>query len=66
MARYKGYTYEQGIMIPVDFSKQIIPGTLEYSIHWIVGNKIDVSEIEKKYKNDATGDLPAVRPYCFL
>ena len=27
MARYKQYSYEQGIMIPVDFTKQIVPGT---------------------------------------
>ena len=55
MARYKQYSYEQGIMIPVDFTKQIIPGTLEYTIHWIVENKIDLSGIDEKYKNDKTG-----------
>ena len=43
MARYKDYSYEQGIMIPVDFTKQIVPGTIEHTIHWIVDNKIDLS-----------------------
>ena len=25
MARYKDYSYEQGIMIPVDFTKDLFP-----------------------------------------
>lgn len=65
MARYKEYSYEQGIMIPVDFTKQIVPGTLEYTIHWIVNNKVDLSEIETKYKNDETG-APAYDPAILL
>ena len=55
MGRYKTYSYEQGIMIPVDFTKQIIPGTIEYSIHWLVDYKIDLSGISAKYKNNKTG-----------
>ena len=55
MARYKKYSYDQGVMIPVDFIKQIIPGSLEYTIHWLVENKIDLTGIEAKYKNDKTG-----------
>ncbi len=65
MARYKTYSYNQGIMIPVDFSKQIIPGTLEYSIHWLVENKIDLSGIEKRYKNNTIG-APAYSPAILL
>jgi len=65
MARYKDYSYSQGIMIPVDFTKQIVPGTLEHTIHWLVDNKIDLSGIEKKYKNDATG-APAYDPKLLL
>jgi transposase len=65
MARYKEYSYTQGLMIPVDFTKQIVPGTLEHTIHWIVENKIDVSGIEKKYRNDAIG-APAYDPKLLL
>ena len=65
MARYKEYPYEQGIMIPVDFSKQIVSGTLECTIHWIVDNKIDISGIEERYNNDATG-APAYDPAILL
>ena len=55
MARYKNYSYEQGIMIPVDFTKQILPGTIEHTIHWIVDQKIDLNGINVKYNNDKTG-----------
>ena len=65
MARYKDYSYEQGIMIPVDFTKQIVPGTIEHTIHWLVDNKIDLSGISSKYKNDKTG-APAYDPAIVL
>ena len=65
MARYKDYSYTQGIMIPIDFTKQIIPGTLEHTIHWLVDNKINLAEIENKYKNDNTG-APAYDPHILL
>ncbi len=68
MARYKNYSYEQGIMIPVDFTKQILPGTIEHTIHWIVDQKIDLNGISVKYNNDKTG-APAyflVIPAYFL
>jgi transposase len=65
MARYKDYSYTQGIMIPVDFTQQILPGTLEHTIHWLVENRIDVTGLEKKYKNDNTG-APAYDPRIVL
>jgi len=65
MARYKDYSYTQGIMVPIDFSRQIVPGTLEHTIHWLVDNKINLAEIEKKYKNDGTG-APAYDPRILL
>ena len=65
MARYKDYSYSQGVMIPVDFTKQITPGTIEHTIHWLVDNKIDLSGIAKKYKNNTTG-APAYDPAILL
>jgi len=47
-------------MIPIDITKQIVPGTLEHTMHWLVDNKINIAEIENKYKNDDTG-APAHR-----
>lgn len=65
MARYKHYSYEQGVMIPVDFTSQIVPGTIEYTINWLVDNKIDLSGISKRYINDNTG-APAYDPAILL
>jgi hypothetical protein len=47
MARYKDYSYSQGIMIPVYFTKQIVSGILGHTIHWLVDNKIDLSRMKK-------------------
>ncbi len=65
MARYKEYSYEQGVMIPVDFSSQILPGTMEYTINWMVDNRIDLSGISRRYSNDNTG-APAYDPAILL
>ena len=65
MARFKQYSYEQGIMIPVDFTKQIVPGTLEYTIHWLVDNKVDLTGMTSRFKNEGTG-APAYDPAILL
>ncbi len=65
MARYKYYSYEQGVMIPVNFSTQILPGTIEHTINWMVDNRIDLSGLSKKYRNDFTG-APAYDPAILL
>ena len=65
MARFKQYSYEQGIMIPVDFTKQIVPGTLEYTIHWLVDNKVDLTGMVSRFRNEGTG-APAYDPAILL
>lgn len=55
MAKYKPYNYNQLIMIPVSLEAQLIPGTLEHTIHMVVENEIDTSIFDEKYNNDETG-----------
>ncbi|GBE00367.1 hypothetical protein BMS3Abin07_02418 [bacterium BMS3Abin07] len=43
MARYKEYNYSQGKFIPVYFDRQILPGTFEYTLHYLIDNEIDLS-----------------------
>ncbi len=43
MARYKEYDYSQGKFIPIHFEKQIIPGTFEHTLHYLIDNEIDLS-----------------------
>lgn len=43
MARYKSYDYTQAKLLPVTFSRQILPGTFEYTLHHIVEHELDLS-----------------------
>lgn len=65
MARYKHYDYTQAKLLPITFSRQILPGTFEYTLHHIVENELDLSIFESKYKNDETG-APAYDPAILL
>ncbi len=65
MARYKDYCYEQGKFIPVSFDKQILPGTFEYTLSYLVDHEIDLSAFDARYRNDETG-APAYDPALLL
>jgi len=43
MARYKSYSYEQAMFIPVQFQKQILPGSFEYALSYIVDNELELN-----------------------
>jgi len=55
MARYKHYDYDQLIMVPVSLEEQLMPGTLEYAIHPVVEERLDLSIFDDRYCNDETG-----------
>jgi len=55
MARYKHYDYDQLLMVPVSLEDQLIPGTLEYAIHHVVEERLDLSVFDDRYSNDETG-----------
>ena len=65
MARYKDYCYEQDKLIPIAFSKQILPGTFEYTLDYLIDNVIDMSVFDGRYCNDDTG-APAYDPTLLL
>lgn len=65
MAKYKHYDYSQGKFIPISFDKQILPGTFEYTLHYLIDNEIDLSAFDLRYKNDDTG-APAYDPRILL
>jgi len=65
MARYKEYDYSRGKFIPIHFDKQILPGTFEYSLHYLIDNEIDLSSFDTRYRNDQTG-APAYDPAILL
>jgi len=55
MARYKYYDYDQLMMVPVSLEEQLIPGTLEYAIHHVVEERLDLNLFDDRYSNDDTG-----------
>ena len=65
MAKYKHYDYSQGKFIPISFDKQILPGTFEHTLHYLIDNEIDLSTFDLRYQNDETG-APAYDPRVLL
>jgi transposase len=65
MPRYKDYSYDQDVMIPLRFSEQILPGTFEYTLNQLIDEKLDLSIFDLRYKNDETGS-PAYDPAILL
>jgi transposase/IS5 family transposase len=55
MAKYKQRNYSQNVLIPVSLSEQIAPGTLEFAIHVLVEERMDMTRFDAKLKNDETG-----------
>jgi hypothetical protein len=52
MARFKDYNYGQGKFIPIHFDKQILPGTFEYTLSYLIDHEVDLSVFESRYQND--------------
>jgi transposase len=65
MARYKPVDYAQGQFIPISFERQILPGTFEYALSYIVDNKLDFSKLDSAHTNDDAG-APAYDPRVML
>jgi transposase len=65
MAKYKEYDYSQGKFIAIHFDKQILTGTFEHTLHYLIDNEIDLSLFDERYKNDDTG-APAYDPAILL
>lgn len=65
MARYKDVDYDQDKFIPVSFHKQILPGTFEYTLSYLVDHELDLSVFDSRYQNDETG-APAYDPAVLL
>ena len=65
MAKYRDYSYEQSRLLPVSLKNQIQPGTIEYTINYLVDHEIDLSVFDEQYKNDKTG-APAIDPAILL
>jgi transposase len=53
------------LLLPVDLSCQLSPGTFPHALHYLLDHKIDLSELEGRYRNDEAG-APAYAPRVLL
>jgi len=65
MARYKDYSYDQHKLLPIAFREQILPGTFEYTLNYLIDHEVDLSVFEARYRNEETG-APAYDPAILL
>jgi len=65
VAKYKPYSYAQGQLIPVMFSKQIQPGTFEFTLNHLIDHELDLAYFDHRFQNDETG-APAFVPRILL
>ena len=54
MARYKPIMRDE-IFLPVILAEQIQPGTFEYALDQLIDHELDLSALDAKFDNDATG-----------
>jgi transposase len=65
MAKYKPTNEDQMVMLPISLQDQLVPGTLEHTIHRLVDENIDLSVFDERYNNDETG-AAAIHPKILL
>ncbi len=65
MGKYKEYSYEQKVLLPIDFSEQVLPGTFEHTLNFLIDREIDLTMFYEKHKNDENG-APAYDPAILL
>ena len=65
MAKYKPSNDDQMVMLPISLQDQLVPGTLEHTIHRLVDEHIDLSVFDERYNNDETG-ARAIHPRILL
>jgi len=61
MARYKS-THKGLKLLPVDFDRQVLPGSFEHALYYLVDHELDLAPFHLRYKNDDHG----VSRECFV
>ena len=54
MARYK-HIDTSPRFLAVDLERQLLPGTFEHALHWLIDHEIDLTGFDARYRNDLTG-----------
>lgn len=54
MVRYK-HIDTSPRFLAVDLERQLLPGTLEHALHYLIDHEIDLKGFDARYRNDLTG-----------
>lgn len=54
MARYK-HIDTSPRLLPVDLERQLIPGSFEHALNYLIDHELDLSSFDARYRNDHTG-----------
>ncbi|MDN5924292.1 MAG: hypothetical protein L0H70_04765 [Xanthomonadales bacterium] len=54
MARYRHDDPEQTKMIAVSYARQLLPGSFEHALGYLIDNEIDLKRFAARFKNDNT------------
>lgn len=65
MPRFKDYSYDQSVMLAISFDRQILPGSFEHTLTYLIENELDLSIFNHCYQNDKNG-RPAYDPAILL
>jgi hypothetical protein len=65
MARFREYSYDQAVMLPVALGRQLQPGSFEHAINHLVDHCVDRTVFDERYANDDTS-APAIDPAILL
>ena len=65
MPRFIPYNYQQDTMVVINFNDQIVPGSFEHALHYLIEHKVDLSAFYTAYKNTFEG-RPAIDPAILL
>jgi transposase len=64
MPRYK-HIDTQPKLVPIDLSRQLLPGTFEHAVNYLLDHAVDLSGFDARFRNEATG-APAYPPGMLL
>ena len=65
MPNFIPYDYRQDTMVVINFEDQILPGTFEHALHYLIEHKVDLSAFNAAYCNTDQG-RPAFDPAILL
>jgi hypothetical protein len=55
MPKFKPTNQFQGHFLPVFFPQQLQKGTFEFAINYIIDHELELSDLDRRYKNDDGG-----------